>query len=55
MKKHSDKMDFTVQRRDFLKKAVYITPSLIVLGNIVKPIKANADDFGGTPSDPNTD
>jgi len=52
---HSKKKKLTIQRRNFLKKAIYVAPSIIMLGTIVKPVKANADDFGGTPSDPNTD
>jgi len=42
-------------RRNFLKKTLYATPSMIVMGTIVKPTKANADGFGAAPSDPNTD
>jgi len=43
------------ERRSFLKKALYATPSLIVLGQLSRPTKTNADGFGATPSDPNTD
>jgi hypothetical protein len=38
-------------RRDFLKKAAYTAPALIILGQLVKPESANAG-FGGPPSDP---
>jgi len=40
-------------RRSFIKKALYATPSVIILGSIVKPTSATAG-FGGEPSDPNT-
>ncbi len=39
-------------RRSFLKKTAYAAPTLIALGGLVKPTKAQAD-FGGPPSDPN--
>ena len=39
-------------RRKFLKKAVYITPTLIILGALIRPKNTYADKFGGTPSDP---
>jgi len=39
------------ERRGFLKKAVYAAPTLIVLGELVKPESAKSD-FGGPPSDP---
>jgi hypothetical protein len=42
-------------RREFLKKALYTTPTVVVLGSLIKPKSAKADDFGGYPSDPNTD
>ena len=54
MKRPIDKKQQKTHRRDFLKKAIYATPTVIVLGSIIKPIKANADDFGATPSDPDT-
>ena len=41
-------------RRSFLKKALYMTPSLIVLGQLSKPTNATAG-FDNPPSDPNTD
>jgi hypothetical protein len=42
-------------RREFLKKAVYATPTVGALGSLIKPKSAKADDFGYNPSDPNTD
>jgi hypothetical protein len=41
-------------RREFLKKAVYATPTVVVLGSLIKPTSAKANDFGPPPSDPNT-
>jgi hypothetical protein len=41
------------ERRSFIKKALYVTPSVIILGSIVKPTKANA--FDSAPSDPETE
>ena len=40
-----------VERRGFLKKAAYATPTLIALGQLVRPREAKAG-FGGPPSDP---
>ena len=40
-------------RREFLKKALYTTPTVVVLGSLIKPKSAKADDFGAPPSDPN--
>ena len=48
-KEAKDKMQ--KERRSFFKKAVYVAPALIVLGQLVKPQSARAD-FGGPPSDP---
>ena len=39
-------------RRNFLKKAAYAAPTLMVLGQLGRPGEANAG-FGGPPSDPN--
>ncbi|WP_169308528.1 hypothetical protein [Nitratifractor salsuginis] len=39
-------------RRNFLKKAAYSAPSIMVLGSLAKPTRAKADQFGGPPSDP---
>jgi len=39
------------ERRKFLKKAVYEAPKLIILGEIAKPKRSEAD-FGPIPSDP---
>ncbi len=39
------------ERRSFLKKAVYVAPTLIAMGQLTKPTRANAD-FGSPPSDP---
>lgn len=42
--KHKDKKDeIQKERRSFLKKTVYAAPSLIVLGQLVKPTNANAE------------
>ena len=38
-------------RREFLKKAVYAAPTIVIMGTLMKPKKANAG-FGGPPSDP---
>jgi hypothetical protein len=34
------------KRRDFLKKAAYTAPVLLVLGQLAKPTKAQADSGG---------
>jgi len=39
-------------RREFIKKALYTTPTVIMLGTIIKPTKANS--FDRCPSDPDT-
>ncbi len=38
------------ERRSFLKKAAYSTPTLMALGTLMRPEKTHAD-FGGPPSD----
>ena len=38
------------ERRDFLKKAVYAAPTLVVLGQLSKPTESEAG-FGPPPSD----
>ncbi len=38
-------------RRTFIKKAVYVAPTLIVLGTLTRPTDAKAD-FGPPPSAP---
>ncbi len=40
-----------IERRTFLKKAAYAAPTLIALGFLTRPKKAQAD-FGPPPSDP---
>ena len=55
MSKNQEKPEMEMQRRGFLKKALYATPSVIALGSIVKPVKGQADDFGPAPSDPDTE
>ncbi len=40
------------ERRGFLKKTAYAAPTLVALGGLIKPRKANAADFGPPPSDP---
>ena len=40
------------KRRAFLKKAVYSTPGLIALGQLVKPVHVHADyNVDGHPND----
>jgi len=39
-------------RRTFLKKAVYVAPTLISLGTLLRPTDAKAG-FGAPPSAPN--
>jgi len=41
-----------MQRRHFLKKSVYAAPTLIAMGQLIKPQKAEAG-FGSPPSDAN--
>jgi hypothetical protein len=41
-----------LQRRIFLKRAVYQTPVLYALGNLVKPSLLHADFSGGPPGPP---
>ncbi len=38
-------------RRDFMKKAVYATPTLMALGGLLRPTEAKAG-FGKPPSGP---
>jgi hypothetical protein len=47
------KLDSAQQRRAFLKKAVYATPTVVALGSLIKPKSAKADGFGPPPSDTN--
>jgi hypothetical protein len=42
--------DTSSNRRDFLKKAAYSAPVLLLLGQLVKPTKAQAD--SGDPVGP---
>jgi hypothetical protein len=42
----------TTSRRDFIKKALYKAPTLIVLGQFVTPNEVNADFSGGPPGPP---
>ncbi len=53
-KKDKSKKLLTHERRSFLKKTAYATPTLVALGSLMKPTKATAADFGGPPSDPGT-
>lgn len=42
--KHKDKKDaIQKERRSFLKKAAYSAPGLIVLGQLARPTKAQAE------------
>lgn len=50
MKQQEDKRE---ERRGFLKKAVYATPTILALGELLKPQQAQAS-FNSTPSDPDT-
>jgi len=40
------------ERRTFLKKAIYVAPTLVVLGHLSHPTSADAESFGppGGPS-----
>ena len=50
--RHIDKKDeMQKERRRFLKKTVYAAPTIIALGGMLKPNRANANEFGGTPYD----
>jgi len=40
-----------VSRRNFIKKAVYVAPTLIALGSLTRPTDAEAG-FGRPPSGP---
>jgi len=40
------------QRRQFLKRAVYAPPVLMVLGELVKPTRLHADGTGGPDGPP---
>ena len=40
------------ERRSFLKKAVYATPTVVALGALMKPKQSNAASFGPPPSGP---
>ena len=48
-KKYSEEIS---NRRVFLKKAVYHTPVLYVLGTLMKPVSAYADHTGGPDGPP---
>ena len=54
MSENQEKSEMEMQRRNFLKKAVYAAPTVVALGSLVKPQKAQADGFGPVPSDPDT-
>ena len=43
--------DEQVSRRTFIKKAVYVAPTLIALGSLTRPTDAEAG-FGKPPSGP---
>lgn len=45
------KTETATSRRSFLKKTVYVAPTLIVLGSLSRPKDANAG-FGPPPSAP---
>jgi len=40
------------KRRSFLKKAVYHTPAIYVLGSLIKPVDIFADSSGGPAGPP---
>ena len=50
IKKTSTRIE-TQSRRTFLKKAVYVTPTIVALGALTKPTKSEAG-FNGPPSGP---
>ena len=50
--KGSKSLETKSTRRDFLKKAAYTAPGLMILGQLSRPARSSADDFGGPPSDP---
>jgi len=39
-------------RRKFLKKSLYLSPIIIPLGSLIKPVKTKADGTGGPPGPP---
>ena len=39
-------------RRAFIKKTVYVAPTLIVLGSLTRPTNVEAGKFGSTPPPP---
>jgi len=53
MKKEDIRKDieYKKKRREFLKKGLYTTPKLIILGSLAKPEDTKAG-FGPPPSDP---
>ena len=42
----------TSSRRSFMKKAVYVAPTLLALGALTRPTDAKAANFGRPPSGP---
>ncbi len=51
-KENISQMDNLKKRRDFLKKVVYNTPTIFVLGGLLKPTDIHADGSGGPPPPP---
>jgi len=41
-----------VKRREFIKKAIYSTPVLLTMGQLLKPTKVHADSTGGPVGPP---
>lgn len=39
-------------RRKFLKKSLYLSPVIIPLGSLIKPVNIKADGTGGPPGPP---
>lgn len=51
IKSKQNKTDFS--RRNFLKRSAYSAPVLIAMGQLAKPMKAQADGAGSVPPHPN--
>ena len=43
----------SVNRRQFIKKAVYTAPKVLVLGSMIRPTHSKAAGFGPPPEGPN--
>ncbi len=47
----NEKLDKNISRRTFIKKAVYVAPTLVTLGALTRPTDVKAG-FGKPPSGP---